>query len=107
MSGKPDFGNLVRQPASTKNNVKKQLEGQIISGIITKKTIAESLAKNSIPQKMLGTSGNGGHLSTKSGKASGGPATGYINEASLLMQAVSSQMQTPHNQGKSSGGHKG
>ena len=28
LSGKPDFGNLVRQPASTKNNVtKKQLEG--------------------------------------------------------------------------------
>ena len=23
LSGKPDFGNLVRQPASTKNNVKK------------------------------------------------------------------------------------
>ena len=28
LSGKPDFGSLVRQPASTKNNVtKKQLEG--------------------------------------------------------------------------------
>ena len=75
---------------------KKQLEGQIISGIISKKTIAESLAKNSIPQKML-NSGNTGHMSTKSGKTSGVTPAGYINEASLLMQAVSSQMQTPHN----------
>ena len=75
---------------------KKQLEGQIVSTTsgISKKTIAESLAKNSIPQKMLSSTGaNTGHMSTKSGKVSGagaGTTTNYINETSLLMQAVSS-----------------
>ena len=35
VAGKPDFTNLMRQPASTKNNIKKQqqLEGQTTTGI--------------------------------------------------------------------------
>ena len=68
---------------------------------VSKKTIADSLAMNVIPQKiMLATASNAGHLSTRSGKGpSGVNSGGYINEASLLMQAVSSQLQTPHNQG--------
>lgn len=82
---------MVRQPASTKNNVKKQLEGQQISTGVSKKTIADSLSKNSVPQRVVSISG-AGHMSTKSGKAQGVTPAGYINETSLLMQAVSSQM---------------
>jgi len=45
-------------------------------------------------------------MSTKSGKVVGVTPVGYINEASLLMQAVSSQMQTPHNGTKTGPGPK-
>ena len=90
LSTKPDFANLInRGPASTKNNVtKKQLEGQIIG--ISKRTIAESLAKSSIPQKLHATAGDGGLMNTKSGKFSGVTPVGFSNDASLLMQAVTS-----------------
>ena len=89
---KPDFSNMVRQPASTKNNVKKQLDGQHIIMGVSKKTITDSLAINVIPQKMmLANTSNAGHLSTRSGKGTTSVNQGnYINEASLLMQAVSS-----------------
>ena len=59
---------------------------------VSKKTIADSLAMNVIPQKMmLANTSNAGHLSTRSGKGTTSVNQGnYINEASLLMQAVSS-----------------
>ncbi len=88
VSGKPDFTNMIRQPASTKNNVKKLDGQQIITGV-SKKSIAESLAKSVLPQK--GQSSNThGVVSTKSGKTStvnGGPqGAGFIiNDASMLM----------------------
>lgn len=104
LNTKPDFANLInRGPASTKNNVtKKQLEDQIMG--ISKKTIADSLAKNFIPQKMNTKAGDGGHNSTKSGKFSGVTPVEYSNDAGLLMQAMTSQMQTPHNQAKNKEG---
>ena len=50
ITDKPDFANIGRQPASTKNNVKKQLDGQgQISTGISKKTITDSLARSTVP----------------------------------------------------------
>ena len=76
----------IKMPASTKNAVaKKQLEG----GGFSKRLIAESLATSVVVNDSM----------QRSSQASGKNAS-YMNDASLLMQAVSSQMQTPHGQQK-------
>ena len=85
--GKNDLqGATIKMPASTKNAVaKKQLEGAGFS----KRLMAESLATSVVVNDSM----------QKSSQASAKNAS-YMNDTSLLMQAVSSQMQTPHGQQK-------
>ena len=76
----------IKMPASTKNAVaKKQLEGAGFS----KRLMAESLATSVVVNDSM----------QKSSQASAKNAS-YMNDSSLLMQAVSSQMRTPHGQQK-------
>ena len=101
LNSKPDFASVVsRAPASTKNNInKKQLDGQVIS----KKTIAESLASQSVVAQTSAHPVGGGQLSVKvgAGTAAGSLGlAGFGGDAHLLMQAVNSQIHTPHAQQK-------
>jgi len=69
--------------------------------------IAESLAKSVIPSKVASTT-NAGTISTKSGKTSAVTQGGsYIinNDSSMIMQAVSSHIQTPNNQAAKTNGY--
>ena len=87
-TGRNDLqGATIKMPASTKNAVaKKQLEGAGFS----KRLMAESLATSVVVNDSM----------QKSSQASTAKNASYMNDTSLLMQAVSSQMQTPHGQQK-------